>query len=45
MVTCPTCAAKFASIPELERRWLERHIARTHESRIRHVEPAEPRAA
>jgi len=47
MVACPYCTAKFASMPELERKWIDRHIERSHVRRVARVDAAdrEPRAA
>ncbi len=47
MVACPYCTAKFASMPELERSWIERHIDRSHAARVAQVDAIrfEPRAA
>ena len=47
MVACPYCTAKFSSMPELERRWIERHIERSHLARVARVDSIEfgPKAA
>lgn len=47
MVACPYCTAKFTSMPELERKWIDRHIERSHAARVARVEAMEraPKAA
>ena len=47
MVACPYCTAKFASMPELERKWIERHIERSHVARVARIDSVEfePKAA
>jgi len=30
MTACTRCAARFAGAPDVERQWIERHIARSH---------------
>lgn len=47
MVACPYCTAKFAAMPELERKWIERHIERSHVARVARIDGVEfePKAA
>lgn len=47
MVACPYCTAKFTSMPDLERKWIGRHIARSHLARVSRMDAVEiePKAA
>ncbi len=46
MTACPRCDARFTGAPDIERQWIERHIARHGHTRLalRHDGPGlEPR--
>lgn len=34
MTACPRCDARFVAAPEIERQWIERHIARHGHTRL-----------
>jgi hypothetical protein len=44
MTACPRCDARFTGAPDIERQWIERHIARHGQARAFTDEPnLEPR--
>ena len=34
MTACPRCDARFTGAPDIERQWIERHLARHGQTRL-----------